>query len=65
MYETRVVVLRTRLFSGGEEPPALRSLSSHFRITELAVGEHVEATTEADWDRVLEAILDSDRCITV
>ena len=65
MYETSVVVLRTRLFADGEEPPALRSLSNHFRIREFAVGEHVEAMKEADWDRVLEAILDCDRCITV
>ena len=55
--ETSVAVLRTRLFAeGGEPPAALRNLPERFRIN---------AMSEADWDRVLQAVLESDRCITV
>ena len=61
-----MAVLRTRLFAGGGEPPAaLRKLSERFRINEIAIDEEVEAMSEADWDRVLRAVLASDRCITV
>lgn len=65
MSEASVVVLRTRLYADGETPEALRSLAKRFRIEEFAVDENVEAMSEADWDRVLEAVLDSDRCITL
>ncbi len=59
-------MLRTRLFAGGGEPPAaLRKLPERFRINEIAIDGDVEAMSEADWDRVLQAVLDSDRCITV
>ena len=63
--ETSVAVLRTRLFAEGGEPPALRNLPERFRINEIAIDEDVEAMSEADWDRVLQAVLESDRCITV
>ena len=63
---TSVAVLRTQLFADGGEPPAaLRSLPERFRINEIAIDEDVEAMSEADWDRALQAVLDSDRCITV
>ena len=65
MSDARVVVLRTRLYAGGEVPGGLRDLSKRFRIEEIAIDDNVEAMSEADWDRVLKAILDSDRCITV
>ena len=64
--ETSVAVLRTRLFAeGGEPPAALRNLPERFRINEIAIDEDVEAMSEADWDRALQAVLASDRCITV
>ena len=64
--ETSVAVLRTRLFAeGGEPPAALRNLPERFRIIEIAIDEDVEAMSETDWDRALQAVLDSDRCITV
>ena len=63
---TSVAVLRTRLFAeSGEPPAALRSLSKRFRINEIAIDDAVEAMSDADWDRVLQAVLASDRCITV
>ena len=63
---TSVAVLRTRLFAGSGDPPAaLRSLSKRFRINEIAIDDDVEAMSDADWDRVLQAVLASDRCITV
>ena len=65
MSEARVLVLRTRLFEDHRTAPVLRSLSERFRITELAVDGDIGAMTTADWDRVLEAVLDNDRCITL
>ena len=63
---TSVAVLRTRLFAeGGEPPSALRELPERFRINEIAIDEDVEAMSQADWDRVLQAVLASDRCITL
>ena len=63
---TSVAVLRTQLFAeGGEPPSALRRLPERFRINEIAIDDDVEAMSEADWDRVLQAVLASDRCITV
>ena len=64
--ETSVAVLRTQLFAeGGEPPAALRNLPERFRINEIAIDEDVEAMSETDWDRALQAVLASDRCITV
>ena len=64
--ETSVAVLRTRLFAGGGEPPeALRNLPERFQINEIAIDEDVEAMSDADWDRALQVVLASDRCITV
>ena len=66
MSETRVLVLRTGLFDDGRTaPPALGSLSDGFRVTELAVDGDIGAMSTADWDRVMEAVLDNDRCITL
>lgn len=65
MSETRVAVLRTRLFEDRRTAPVLRSLPERFRITELAVDGDIGAMTTIDWDRVLEAVLDNDRCITL
>ena len=69
MSESSVVILRTRLHAGGETPGALRSLPERLHgrgchVREFAIDD-VEAMSEADWDRVLEAVLDSDRCITL
>ena len=41
------------------------SLSEGFRVTELAVDGDIGAMSTADWDRVLEAVLENDRCITL
>lgn len=65
MSETRVLVLRTRLFEDHRTAPALRSLPERFRVTELAVDGDIGAMSSADWDRVLQAVLDNDRCITL
>ena len=65
MSETRVLVLRTGLFDDRRTAPALSSLSEGFRVTELAVDGDIGAMSTADWDRVLEAVLDNDRCITL
>ena len=69
MSETRVLVLRTGLFDDRRTAPALAfapgSLSEGFRVTELAVDGDIGAMSTADWDRVLEAVLDNDRCITL
>ena len=65
MSETRVLVLRTGLFDDRRTTPALGSLSEEFRVTELAVDGDIGAMSTADWDRVLEAVLDNDRCITL
>ena len=69
MSETRVLVLRTGLFDDHRTAPALTfapgSLSEGFRVTELAVDGDIGAMSTADWDRVLEAVLDNDRCITL
>ena len=63
---TSVAVLRTRLFAeSGDPPAALRSLPERLRINEIAIDDDVEAMSDADWDRVLQAVLASDRCITV
>ena len=64
MSEVRVLVLRTRLFEGHRAPPALRGLPQRCRATEIAVDGDIAAMSDADWDRVLEAVLDHDRCIT-
>ena len=69
MSETRVLVLRTGLFDDRRTAPARAltpdSLSEGFRVTELAVDGDIGAMSTADWDRVLEAVLDHDRCITL
>ena len=65
MSETRVLVLRTGLFDDRRTAPALSGLSEGFRVTELAVDGDIGAMSTADWDRVLEAVLDNDRCITL
>ena len=71
MSETRVLVLRTGLFDDRRTVPAPAlglapgSLSEGFRVTELAVDDDIGAMSTADWDRVLEAVLDNDRCITL
>ena len=77
MSETRVLVLRTGLFDDGRTAPARAqplaqalalapdSLSEGFRVTELAVDGDIGAMSTADWDRVLEAVLENDRCITL
>lgn len=71
MSETRVLVLRTGLFDDRRTAPASAlglapgSLSEGFRVTELAVDDDIGAMSTADWDRVLEAVLDNDRCITL
>lgn len=63
MSDARVVVLRTGLFDGRPAPPPLECLSDRLRTTEFTVDAAV--TSDTDWDRVLEAILDGDRCITL
>ena len=73
MSETRVLVLRTGLFDDRPTASASASalglapgsLSEGFRVTELAVDGDIGAMSTADWDRVLEAVLDNDRCITL
>ena len=73
MSETRVLVLRTGLFDDRRTAPAPASalglapgsLSEGFRVTELAVDGDIGAMSTADWDRVLEAVLENDRCITL
>ena len=65
MSETRVLVLRTQLFEDCRTAPALRALPEGFRSTELVIDGDVGAMSTADWDRVLEAVLDNDRCITL
>ena len=71
MSETRVLVLRTGLFDDGRTAPARAltltpgGLSEGFRVTELAVDGDIGAMSTADWDRVLEAVLENDRCITL
>ena len=71
MSEARVLVLRTGLFDDRRTAPAqaltlaLGSLSEGFRVTELAVDGDIGAMSTADWDRVLEAVLENDRCITL
>ena len=75
MSETRVLVLRTGLFDDRRTAPASASalalglapgsLPDGFRVTELAVDGDIGAMSTADWDRVLEAVLDNDRCITL
>lgn len=65
MSETRVLVLRTRLFEDCRTMPALRALPEGFRSTELVIDGDIGAMSTADWDRVLEAVLDNDRCITL
>ena len=73
MSETRVLVLRTGLFddrpAASAPVPALAltpdSLSEGFRVTELAVDGDIGAMSTVDWDRVLDAVLDNDRCITL
>ena len=62
MSDARLVVLRTGLFDGRPAPP-LECLSDRLRTTEFTVDAAVMSDT--DWDRVLEAILDGDRCITL
>lgn len=63
MSDARVVVLRTGLFDGRQAPPHLERLPDRLRTTECTVDAAVMSDT--DWDRVLEAILDGDRCITL
>ena len=73
MSEIRVLVLRTGLFDDRRTAPALvpalalapGSLPEGFRVTELAVDGDIGAMSTADWDRVLEAVLENDRCITL
>ena len=65
MSETSVLVLHTRLFEDCGTPPALRALPEGFRSTELVIDGDIGAMSTADWDRVLEAVLDNDRCITL
>ena len=73
MSETRVLVLRTGLFDDRRTAPAQAltltltpgGLSEGFRVTELAVDGDIGAMSTADWDRVLEAVLENDRCITL
>ena len=73
MSETRVrvLVLRTGLFDDRRPASAQAlalapgSLSEGFRVTELAVDDDIGAMSTADWDRVLEAVLENDRCITL
>ena len=75
MSETRVrvLVLRTGLFDDRRPASAQAlalalapgSLSEGFRVTELAVDGDIGAMSTADWDRVLEAVLENDRCITL
>jgi len=69
MSESSFVVLHTGLHVGGEAPGALGSLPEQlrgrgYRVREFAIDD-VGAMSEADWDQVLEAVLDSDRCITL
>ena len=63
MSAARLVVLRTGLFGGRRAPPHLENLSDRLHATEYTVDAAVMSDT--DWDRVLEAILDADRCITL
>lgn len=63
MSDASVVVLRTGLFEGRQAPPHLGNLSDRLQTTEFTVDAAVMSDT--DWDRVLEAILDADRCITL
>ena len=65
MSETCVLVLRTRLFEDCRTAPALHALPRGFRSTEFVIDGDIEAMSTADWDRVLEAVLDNDRCITL
>ncbi len=65
MSELRLLVLRTRLFEDHRTAPAIRSLPERFRSTEFVIDGDVGAMSTADWDRVLEAVLDNDRCITL
>lgn len=65
MSETRVLVLRTRLFEDCRAAPALRALPEGFRSTEFVIDGDIGAMSTTDWDRVLEAVLDNDRCITL
>ena len=65
MSETRVLVLRTQLFEDCRTAPALRTLPDGIRSTELVIDGDIGAMSSTDWDRVLEAVLDNDRCITL
>ena len=63
MSEARLVVLRTGLFEDRRTVLHLRDLSRRLQAVEFAVD--VAAMSDTDWDRILEAILDNDRCITL
>ena len=65
MSETRTVVLRTGLFEDHPAVPALESLPERLPATEVAIDGDIAAMSEADWDRVLDAVLAHDRCITL
>ncbi|MGI9304473.1 MAG: hypothetical protein ACR2RB_17470 [Gammaproteobacteria bacterium] len=63
MSEQRTVVLRTHLFNDQQQAPVLGKLAAEPRTTEFVID--IEAMTTAEWTRVLEAILNHDRCITL
>ena len=62
MSDDGVVLLRTSLFSQCPELPLPQGLADTIQFTELKVDAH---TTAEEWDRVLRAVVDRNRCITL
>lgn len=61
--KSRILVLATELHDRHDAPAALQELGNNLFVTEVAANP--ETAKPADWDSILQAILNHDQCITL
>ena len=61
--KSTILVLETELHDRNDVPAALQELGKNTLVTEVVVNPAMAKPT--DWDSVLQAILNHDRCITL